>query len=132
MAEKSSLRKVLCKLKRIFFGEVYSEELIEIEPSNPVRKYVNVLLLDLQKRDVSEIVLFHYAPLPMSFDGFDNSLFKGVTYKKVVHRLREMTTSSNPNGKPQIDLVISGKPMVCILEDTTRDCHIKLVAKKEY
>ena len=131
MADKCILRKLLCKLKRIFLGEVYWEEWAEKVPDTPVKKYINVLLLDLQKRDVSEIVLFHDAPLPMNFDGFENSLFQDVTYDQVVCRLREMTTSSSPYGKKQIDLVIMDKPMVCILEDTDRDCHIKFVAKNK-
>lgn len=109
MTTESIATRIIKKLKSFFATQIIEEEVRELEESTPPRKYVNVLFLDLVKKGICDIDLYRDDSLPMGFEGFEDALFENVAYAQVENRLREMITSTGPNGEQQINLEISDK-----------------------
>ena len=130
MAGKSSFSKFCDKFIRLFSVVTYEESLSEEMPTTSLQKYINVLILDLNNRNASEVILFRGNPLPLGFDGFDDREFKGVTYEQVIRGLDEMVTTTSPIGEKQIDLLIAGKELTCTVLTTNNECRLLLKAKK--
>jgi len=131
MEGKSSFSKFRDKFTKLFSAVRYEESLSEKLPTTSIQKYIAALLLNLDKSNTSEMILFSDDPLPLGLDGFDDSEFNGVTYEQVIRRLDEMVTTKSPNGEKQIDLLIAGKELTCTVLTSGNQCRLLLKPKNQ-